>query len=217
MANTKQYDKRTKKHFENIANTYDQSGDGKFVAPMYAGIIKELRQIYQKKYANPVCNEKLTLLDLGCGTGNLITFLEKEFPFSITGVDLCDNMIAEASKRFSNDDISFQIANVESLPFEDEAFDFIICNASFHHYTNPKQSLSEVYRVLKKGGTFIIGELTYPKWMLPFVNFSIKFSNHGDYHMYGIQEMKKLLETFDFHVMNIAKITRCRFSISVQK
>ena len=47
-------------------------------------------------------------------------------------------------------------ADITALPFENDRFDLIFCNHVLEHIPNDKQALSEIYRVLKKGGTAIL-------------------------------------------------------------
>ncbi len=52
---------------------------------------------------------------------------------------------------------NFYLADAEELPFEDAMFDVSVCNALFHHYINPDIVLDEMSRVIKPGGTLLIG------------------------------------------------------------
>jgi ubiquinone/menaquinone biosynthesis C-methylase UbiE len=47
----------------------------------------------------------------------------------------------------------FQLANVESLHFEDDFFDRVVCTCLLHHLKNPDIGLNEILRVVKSGGT----------------------------------------------------------------
>ena len=58
---------------------------------------------------------------------------------------------------------SVEEINSESLPFSDESFDCVIAKDVLHHFKNPYLSLSEIKRVLKPGGVFIVSE---PYWSL---------------------------------------------------
>lgn len=50
-----------------------------------------------------------------------------------------------------------------------------------------------MHRVLKNGGKLMIGDPYIPSFARPVVNVFTKFSKEGDYHFYGLNEMKKLL------------------------
>lgn len=169
---------RTKQHFNKTASEYNSSGNGKFVAPMYETLLNEIGKISGGK-----------LLDIGCGNGNLFKCIPDK-KYELYGVDFAENMISEA-KINCGEKASFFMADAESLPFDDNTFDILTCNASFHHYIHPDAVLKEMHRVLKKGGTLIIGDPYILAIVRPLMNVLTKFSTEGDYHFYGLSEMKK--------------------------
>lgn len=171
---------RTKQHFNETAYEYNNSSNGKFVAPMYETLLNEIEKIPDGK-----------LLDIGCGNGNLFNCIPDK-KYELYGVDFAENMISEA-KLNCGEKASFLTADAERLPFDDNTFDIITCNASFHHYIHPDAVLKEMHRVLKTGGTLIIGDPYIPAIVRPLMNVLTKFSTEGDYHFYGLSEMKKIL------------------------
>ena len=46
------------------------------------------------------------------------------------------------------EEVQLKLGDSEAMPWEDESFDVILCNASFHHYPNPKIALSEMKRLV---------------------------------------------------------------------
>ena len=194
---------KTKQHFNETAADYNNSNDGKFVTPMYESLLKEIHK-----------SQTGRILDVGCGNGNLFSFLSNE-QYELFGIDFSENMIAEAKKSFS-EKASFFVADAEELPFADNTIDIITCNASFHHYVHPNTVLAEMKRILKDGGKLLIGD-PYPPFVIrPIMNLLTKYSDKGDYHFYGIAEMKKLLvnnglewnssiKTGRFTILHIAK------------
>lgn len=183
---------RTKKHFNETAEDYNNSDDGKFVEPMYDIIVEEIQK--------SDCGK---ILDVGCGNGNLFTHILND-EYELFGVDFSENMIAEANRK-CGDNASFSVADAEKLPFDDNTFDIIVCNASFHHYMHPNEVLSEMNRVLKYGGKLLIGDPYVPGFVRPFVNVLTKFSDNGDYHFYGFKEMKKLFIENEFHPISFRR------------
>ena len=148
---------KTKQHFNETAADYNNSNDGKFVTPMYASLLKEIHK-----------SQTGRILDVGCGNGNLFSFLSNE-QYELFGIDFSENMIAEAKKSFS-EKASFFVADAEELPFADNTIDIITCNASFHHYVHPNTVLAEMKRVLKDGGKLLIGD-PYPPFVIrPIMN-----------------------------------------------
>ncbi len=107
--------------------------------------------VVQKKAAEELKNIAGKLsgigIDLGCGTGFLSDALSYE---NIVGVDISEKMIETYSKKNKN----YIVADIESLPFKDEVFNFVVSNFSLH-WTDFRKSITEVNRVLKNGGTFL--------------------------------------------------------------
>ena len=170
---------KTKNHFNKTACEYNNSSDGKFVEGMYDILVDEILKSKGGK-----------ILDVGCGNRNLFKMLP-DGRYELHGIDFSENMIDEAKKSCKTP-ATFTVADAEKLPFDDATFDIIVCNASFHHYTHPNTVLSEMHRVLKCNGKVLIGDPYVPMPVRPLINILIKFSEKGDYHFYGFNEMQKL-------------------------
>ena len=112
------------------------------------------------------------ILDLCCGTGDLAITLAQLAPSSTTvvGLDYSPPMLekakAKASKVELKTGLNFIHGDVGDLPFPDEYFDCIGISFAFRNltYKNPNtpRYLSEIVRVLKKGGRFVIVESSQP-------------------------------------------------------
>lgn len=86
-----------------------------------------------------------SILDVGCGIG----LVSQLYPnFNIIGVDISDGMLSRNPYKWVK-------APVESLPFKDDTFDFVIARSLLHHLDNLKVGLSEIFRVLKNGGKLV--------------------------------------------------------------
>jgi len=103
------------------------------------------------------------ILDIGCGTGQLLVRIGKLCPEArLFGVDPADGMIEVAREAVArkNLDIKLSEAYAEDLPYFADTFDAVTTTISFHHWADQKQGLSEVRRVLKPGGTFVLIDIT---------------------------------------------------------
>lgn len=102
------------------------------------------------------------VLDVGTGQGGSIkTLIEhlKDFE-SATGVDIQEKHINKARELFVDDPrICFEVMSADDLRFPDASFDTVNITVSLHHLSNVDKSLSEMKRVLKPTGTFIIFEM----------------------------------------------------------
>ncbi len=96
------------------------------------------------------------VMDVGTGPGYLpIEIAKLNDKIEIIGIDLSPKMIqlakANARER-SVENVEFQLADANKLPFRDGSFDFVISTGALHHWCNPAQVFSELNRLLRKEG-----------------------------------------------------------------
>lgn len=123
-------------------------------------IFQRLIQDWMPVYKQSAPQIPFRMLDAGCGDGiNLRGMNEKakenSWNLELTGVDYNPVRVSRASGQGE----SFQIhkASLYSLPFGNENFDIVLCNHVLEHIPDLSTALSELYRVLKKGGLLIAG------------------------------------------------------------
>jgi SAM-dependent methyltransferase len=105
------------------------------------------------------------VLDVGTGRGGFIDTLIKTLKAydSFVGIDYCPSdeskkEMESARKRFEGKAVQFLQMNAESLQFGDESFDTVCISHSLHHLANIDRVMTEMKRVLKKGGNLILQE-----------------------------------------------------------
>lgn len=101
------------------------------------------------KLLNPQPDE--TILDLGCGTGD-ITFELKQMGVNVIGVDYSKEMIKKSKNKYP--DLNFQVQDILSLNFN-EQFDAVYSNAVLHWIKEPRRALESIYKSLKTRGRFV--------------------------------------------------------------
>jgi len=100
-------------------------------------------------------NKKLKILDIGSGAGNKTKALKKMFPkWQFWGCDLNTNAIREA--KLKPESVSFFVANAEHLPLASDKFDVVVMHSVLDHTAHPDRAAKEAWRVLKKGGAFLL-------------------------------------------------------------
>lgn len=180
------------KHFNEQAAYYDAKETttvSKFPKLCYPIALKELERYEPER-----------VLDLGCGTGEMLRLLRREHPRTILyGLDLSPEMIRMAEKKqilYAD----FRVGDAECLPYPDQSFDAVLCIQSFHHYPNAEKVLEEVYRVLRHGGRFLLYDMYVKnRWIRQLENrFLLKWLRMGDVHTYGRREICRLMEDTGF-------------------
>ncbi|EKD28910.1 MAG: hypothetical protein ACD_79C00166G0005 [uncultured bacterium] len=127
----------------------------------------------EKKYSEKIISllpfkKNDLILDVGCGTGNLVIFLAnklKNLNCNIWGIDAASKMIDISLRKSKNlENTKFFTCASEKLPFENQIFDHVVSTFFFHHidFDLKIKSLQEIKRVLKKNGKLIIIDVDTP-------------------------------------------------------
>jgi ubiquinone/menaquinone biosynthesis C-methylase UbiE len=104
----------------------------------------------------------MQVLELGCGTGYFTKEIN-ETGAKITAIDISPDLLDIARKKIRSENITFQVDNAYELTFADRTFDTVVGSSVLHHL-NIGKAISEMYRVLKSGGTIVFTE---PNMMNP--------------------------------------------------
>lgn len=98
---------------------------------------------------------------MGCGTGSLWIGNAHRVPddWEITLSDFSPGMLQEAQRNLGErrSRLKFEVIDAQSIPFEAESFDAAIAILVMQHVPDLNQALSEIHRVLRPGGRFLIG------------------------------------------------------------
>ena len=123
------------------------------------------------------------VLDIGCGTGRLLRAVSTCWPNAqLIGVDPAEGMIANA--RRLNPDATFHLGSAEALPLLDYSVDLALSTLSFHHWQDHAAALSEIVRVLRPGGYFILVDVSAPQWLGQIVKHATGLSQQSIYHLF---------------------------------
>lgn len=101
------------------------------------------------------------VLDIACGPG-IVACAIAPLAQQVTGIDITPAMIEQAKslqrqKGISN--LSWEVGNVEALPFSDESFSIVLTRYTFHHFLNPGAVLREMTRVCRHSGRVVVADV----------------------------------------------------------
>jgi ubiquinone/menaquinone biosynthesis C-methylase UbiE len=101
------------------------------------------------------------VLEVAFGPGYWAIELAKLGDFRIAGLDLSADFVRIATRhaRQAGVAVDFYEGNAACMPFESDAFDFILCRAAFKNFADPLAAMNEMQRVLRPGGRALIIDL----------------------------------------------------------
>ncbi|HET8886934.1 MAG TPA: bifunctional demethylmenaquinone methyltransferase/2-methoxy-6-polyprenyl-1,4-benzoquinol methylase UbiE [Salinimicrobium sp.] len=112
-------------------------------------------------------NNPQSVLDIATGTGDLIINIALQTEASkLIGLDISEGMLQVGRKKIAEkklqDKIEMIQADSEKMPFENDTFDAITVAFGVRNFENLEKGLTEIYRVLKPNGTFVVLETSVP-------------------------------------------------------
>jgi demethylmenaquinone methyltransferase/2-methoxy-6-polyprenyl-1,4-benzoquinol methylase len=106
------------------------------------------------------------ILDIATGTGDLALLMAQSGAENIIGLDISAGMLAVGQQKINQQKLEHKIemvlADSEKMPFEDNSFDAITVAFGIRNFEHLTVGLSEILRVLKPGGVFVILETSNP-------------------------------------------------------
>lgn len=122
---------------------------------------------WRKKVLQIVADKKPnTILDIATGTGDLAILMAQTRAEKIIGLDISQGMLEVGERKIQAKNLSKTIEMVlgdsEKIPFQDNTFDAITVAFGVRNFENLETGLSEILRVLKPNGIFVILETSVP-------------------------------------------------------
>ncbi len=171
---------RTKLQMAKNVNPYKESDLGKkaqvtqmfdTISKNYDGLNRVISLGIDVKWRNRVVKivgekKPSSILDIATGTGDLAINLVRTGAKKIVGLDISPGMLAIGKDKVAdknlNHTIEMIIGDSENLPFEEATFDAITVAFGVRNFENLEKGLSEIYRVLKPSGKFVVLETSVP-------------------------------------------------------
>jgi tRNA (uracil-5-)-methyltransferase TRM9 len=163
------------------------------------------------------------LLNIGCGHG--ADFLPFSAKFNLVGLDFSAEMIKMA-RRYAhkfNFPVQLLVADARQLPFAENAFDWAIAIATYHHLqgrSDQMQALEELRRILKPGGeAFItVWNRSQPRFWFKGHEVPLPWKAkegviYRYYYLFTFREIQRLVLKAGFQVLQSAPETRYHFPV----
>jgi SAM-dependent methyltransferase len=158
-----------------------------------------------------------TALDVATGLGYMAKKISTYCPLieTIYAIDLNNKAIQSAAELNEEDEkIQFAVMDAEELRFPGNSMDLVTVQASMHHFREPKQCLSEMYRVLKPNAALLIEEeldeydTPEQKVMHDWHKIGIKIDQRmgvPHYELFSEERLRNLLSEFAFFRLAIER------------
>ncbi|WP_410207877.1 ubiquinone/menaquinone biosynthesis methyltransferase [Fusobacterium sp.] len=159
--------------FQTISHTYDKGNNR-----ISLGLQKYWKKLLIEKLKTETKNNG-SVLDVCCGTGDITIYLaEKRQDLTVTGVDFSPAMLEEAKKKKKNlKNIKWICGDALSLPVPDENYSAACISFGLRNTSDYEQTLSQMIKVIKKGGTIYCLDSFVPDNILiqPFYKLYFKY------------------------------------------
>ncbi len=134
------------------------------------------------------------VLELGCGPGKYVAMLYNA-GFEVTGVDPIEFPTWDKLRERSIDLRSG--IHAESLPFDDDSFDAVVCVSALLYFVDPKRAMGEIRRVLRPGGKLVFRNVNADNL---YTRRTGKPLDPASRNLYSMAQLQQLLRDSGFEV-----------------
>ena len=184
ILNTKKKMKnKIKEHFDVISGEYDK--------------YKEKNKFYYralKKILMKEVGKGKRILDVGCGTGELLDFLEPSYGL---GIDVSEGMINEARKKYKKGNLKFEVGDAENL--KKGEYDFILLIDVVEHLSDVRKVFNELRKFDSKILVSFINPIFEPGLII-MEKLKMKLPE-GPHDRLSVREMKKIFRENKFEIL----------------
>lgn len=117
--------------------------------------VRELRKEYFDIVDETMVNRNTYMIDIGCGSGRWTDYFTDKAGF-IEAIDPSDAVLAADNMLGKKNNVRITKASVDTIPWDDETFDFGMSIGVLHHIPDTRQALIDCVKKIKKGGYFYV-------------------------------------------------------------
>jgi len=124
----------------------------------------DIRDMERRRLFIKLCSSSRTILDLGCGTGNLAIAVARRFPSArVYGIDIGQMAGTLGAAKDLPENVELRSGDLLKSGYPDSHFDMVISRFVIEHVVYPQQMLQEAHRMIRSGGLLY---LVYPHLLL---------------------------------------------------
>ncbi len=157
-------------------------------------------------------HDGMSLLDVGCATGRLLSFVNSEFSnCELWGIDISEEMAACARNVSISSNNSIKIVNDDFMEhnFDTQQFDIVILKFVLHHMVDEEKTLLKAKQLLKKDGTLLL----YTPGKEHFKETFTVSEKERD--ILGRKNCEEIRSLFAKCEMEICELLPCRFQMQI--
>jgi len=139
-------------------------------------------------------------LDIGCGCGGTVEFLQKVHGFQCEGIDPSKELVSSGLRRCP--DLRLGVNACDALPYDGKRFDGVFMECTLSLTPRKKQRLSEAHRVLKPKGRLIISDLYAHEGSSPCAS-----STSSEIRAFHMETLRAFIEAAGFHIVHFEDFT----------
>jgi ubiquinone/menaquinone biosynthesis C-methylase UbiE len=192
----------TRRWFDRRAGSYESGFTSRWRDPVQRGSLSALDLTADDR-----------MLDVGCGTG-AASRAAAATGATVVGIDLSPQMIQQAVGLADGiENVDFEVADAEQLPFGDREFTSVLCSNSFHHYPDPLEATREMTRVLAPGGRLVIGDACADRAMARIADRFLRLLEPGHVRLYRSTELGSFLHGAGLTQVMLRRLMEGSFAI----
>jgi ubiquinone/menaquinone biosynthesis C-methylase UbiE len=155
---------------------------------------------------------KLSLLDLGCGQGYMLSRLARALPRGarLVGIDLNERAITRAKALVKitggKTKTEFRCIDAENMAFDEEEFDAVVANLSFSVFKKPTEVAYRVARILKPEGRLIVTEVSSLSVLGKIGTLLDAATGHLYYNLLSPSSLANLFVPFGLDMSKVARV-----------
>ncbi len=170
----------------------------------YKGLLSAHDEAYLRHYVELVtryASSRSKVLDLGCGNG-ISARLLNQAGFDVVGTDISPLFLQDA-RAWENPKLRYRVCDVMELPFESESFNVICSNELIEHLPDVETALTEMVRVVCKGGRIVLSGPNLCSPLIPFLDWLNLMSGKPGRPVWGEtkrQALQQFMRNFRLYV-----------------